>query len=80
MAAQTQTSNSEPERTGANRRKQEMRISQDGHLVTLINVFETTPEQQQVLIEHWTRFAETVKDEPGFIGRRCTKAPMAHAS
>jgi quinol monooxygenase YgiN len=45
-----------------------MLISQEGNLVTLINVFETKPEQQQALIEQWIRFTEEVKDEPGFIG------------
>jgi len=28
-----------------------MIISRDGNLVTLINVFETTPEQQQALVD-----------------------------
>ncbi|HKD77813.1 MAG TPA: antibiotic biosynthesis monooxygenase family protein [Ktedonobacterales bacterium] len=45
-----------------------MLISQTGDLITLINVFETTPAQQQGLIEQWVRFVETVKDEPGLIG------------
>jgi heme-degrading monooxygenase HmoA len=45
-----------------------MLISQEGNLVTLINVFDTKPEQQQALIEQWSRFTEEVKDEPGFIG------------
>jgi quinol monooxygenase YgiN len=45
-----------------------MFVSKEGNLVTLINVFETEPEQQQRLIEQWMRFAEEVKDEPGFIG------------
>lgn len=45
-----------------------MRVSREGNLVTLINVFETQPELQQTLIEHWIRFAESVKEEPGFIG------------
>ena len=45
-----------------------MRVSTEGNLVTLINVFETTPEQQQALIEQWTRFTEEIKDEPGVIG------------
>lgn len=45
-----------------------MLVSQEGNLVTLINVFETKPEQQQALIDQWIRFNESVKDEPGFIG------------
>ena len=45
-----------------------MRISREGNLVTLINVFETKPEQQQELINQWIRFVEEVKGEPGMIG------------
>lgn len=45
-----------------------MRISREGNLVTLINVFETNPEQQQALIDAWLHFAESVKEEPGLIG------------
>lgn len=37
-----------------------MRISREGNLVTLINVFETKPEQQQELINQWIRFVEEV--------------------
>ncbi len=45
-----------------------MRISREDQLVTLINVFETKPEQQQQLIDAWLRFVESVKQEPGLIG------------
>jgi heme-degrading monooxygenase HmoA len=45
-----------------------MRISREGQPVTLINVFETKPEQQQALIDAWLRFVESVKEEPGLIG------------
>ena len=45
-----------------------MRVSQEGKLVTLINVFETKPEQQQDLLDQLSRFAESVKEEPGMIG------------
>ena len=45
-----------------------MRVSREGNLVTLINVFETQPKLQQMLIEQWMRFAEEVKERPGFIG------------
>jgi heme-degrading monooxygenase HmoA len=45
-----------------------MRVSREENLVTLINVFETKPEQQQELIKQWTHFAEEVKKEPGFVG------------
>jgi heme-degrading monooxygenase HmoA len=49
-------------------RRKQMRISREGQLVTLINVFETKPEQQQELIDAWVRFVESVKEEPGLIG------------
>ena len=42
-----------------------MFVSKEGNLVTLINVFETKPEQQQALIEQWIRFVDSVKGEPG---------------
>lgn len=45
-----------------------MHISREGDLVTVINVFETKPEQQQELIEQWIRFVEEVAGEPGMIG------------
>ena len=45
-----------------------MLVSREGNLVTLINVFETKPEQQQTLIEQWMCFAEEVQEEPGLIG------------
>jgi heme-degrading monooxygenase HmoA len=45
-----------------------MRISREGNLVTVINVFETKPEQQQELIDQWMRFVEEVAGEPGMIG------------
>ena len=45
-----------------------MLVSREGNLVTLINVFETKPEQQQALVDQWIRFTEEVKDEPGMIG------------
>ena len=45
-----------------------MRVSREGNLVTLINVFETKPEQQQALIDQLSHFTEEVKEEPGFIG------------
>ena len=51
-----------------------MLISQKSNLVTLINVFDTTPEQQQALIDQWIRFTEEVKDEPGFIGAALHKS------
>jgi len=41
-------------------RRNEMRVSQEGNLVILINVFETQPKLQQTLIEQWMRFAEEV--------------------
>lgn len=45
-----------------------MHVSQKGNLVTLINVFETKPEQQQALLDQLSHFAESVKEEPGMIG------------
>jgi len=45
-----------------------MRISRQSNLVTVINVFETKPEQQQELIDQWIRFVEEAKGEPGMIG------------
>jgi quinol monooxygenase YgiN len=44
-----------------------MHISRDGHVVTLINVFETEPGQQQALIDSWIAFVEGVKDETDLI-------------
>jgi quinol monooxygenase YgiN len=45
-----------------------MLVSRESHLITLINVFETKPEQQQVLLDQLSRFADSVKGEPGLIG------------
>lgn len=45
-----------------------MLIKKESGLVTLINVFETKPEQQQALIDNWIRFVDAVKGEPGMIG------------
>lgn len=51
-----------------------MFISREGNLVTLINVFETEPEQQQELINQWIRFVQEVKNEPGLIGAALHKS------
>jgi len=51
-----------------------MRITRDSHLVTLINVFETTPEKQQELIDQWVRFTEAVRNEPGYLGTALHKS------
>jgi heme-degrading monooxygenase HmoA len=51
-----------------------MHISMEGNVCTLINVFETKPEQQQALIDAWTRFTEEIKDEPGFIAAALHKS------
>lgn len=51
-----------------------MLISQEGNLITLINVFDTTPEQQQTLIDQWVRFTEEVRNEPGYIGTALHKS------
>jgi hypothetical protein len=37
-------------------RRKEMLVSKEGNLVTLSNVFETTPKPQQALLDQWTRF------------------------
>jgi len=49
-------------------------ITSGDNLVTLINVFETKPEQQQALIDQWTRFTEVVKHEPGYLGTALHKS------
>jgi len=51
-----------------------MHISKDGDLITLINVFDTTPEQQQALIDQWVRFTEEVSNEPGYVGTALHKS------
>ena len=51
-----------------------MLISREGNLVTLINVFETTPEQQQALIDQWVRFTEEVNNEPCYLGTALHKS------
>jgi heme-degrading monooxygenase HmoA len=51
-----------------------MLISQKSDLVTLINVFDTTPEQQQALVDQWIRFTEEIKDEPGFLAAALHKS------
>lgn len=51
-----------------------MLISRESGLLTLINVFETTPDQQQALIDQWIRFTETVRNEPGYIGTALHKS------
>jgi heme-degrading monooxygenase HmoA len=55
--------------------EEEMLITKEANLLTVINVFETTPEQQQELIDAWIRFAEEeVKQEPGFIAAALHKS------
>ena len=51
-----------------------MLISRENNLVTLINVFETTPEQQQALIDQWVRFTEVARTEPGYVGTALHKS------
>src|SRR5260370_25082934 len=46
-------------------RREDMLVSREGNLVTLINVFETTPHQQQALIEQWIPCTRTAKDDAG---------------
>ena len=53
--------------------EENMLITKQGNLITVINVFETMPEQQ--LIDAWIRFAEEeVKQEPGFIAAALHKS------
>ena len=56
------------------REEKHMRISKEGDLITLINVFDTTPEQQQALIDQWVRFTEEVRSEPGYVGTALHKS------
>jgi quinol monooxygenase YgiN len=51
-----------------------MLITREGNLITLINVFETKPEQQQALIDQWVRFTEEVRNEPGYVGTALHKS------
>jgi quinol monooxygenase YgiN len=51
-----------------------MIITKENNLITLINVFETTPEQQQALIDQWVRFTEVVRNEPGYVGTALHKS------
>ncbi|MBE3558165.1 MAG: antibiotic biosynthesis monooxygenase [Ktedonobacteraceae bacterium] len=51
-----------------------MRISRADQPITLINVFETKPERQQELIDQWTHFVESIKEEPGLIGTALHKS------
>ena len=51
-----------------------MLITRENNFVTLINVFETTPEQQQALIDQWVRFTEVIRDEPGYAGTALHKS------
>ncbi|QBD76664.1 antibiotic biosynthesis monooxygenase [Ktedonosporobacter rubrisoli] len=51
-----------------------MLITRDGNKVTLINVFDTKPEQQQALVDQWIEFTEEIKDEAGFIGAALHKS------
>lgn len=46
-----------------------MHVSPKSSLITLINVFETKPEQQQALLDELSRFASSVvKEEPSCLG------------
>jgi heme-degrading monooxygenase HmoA len=51
-----------------------MLITTENDFVTLINVFETTPEQQQALIDQWVRFTEVIRNEPGYVGTALHKS------
>ena len=51
-----------------------MHMSKEHELITLINVFDTTPEQQQAPIDQWVRFTEEVRNEPGCLGTALHKS------
>ena len=51
-----------------------MYINKEQDLITLINVFDTTPEQQQALIDEWMRFTEEVRNESGYLGTALHKS------
>jgi heme-degrading monooxygenase HmoA len=51
-----------------------MLISTENSLLTLINVFETTPGQQQALIDQWICFTEVVRNERGYVGTALHKS------
>ena len=51
-----------------------MLISKGSDLVTLINVFETTPQQQQALIDQWILFTQEVRKEPGYVATALHKS------
>jgi heme-degrading monooxygenase HmoA len=51
-----------------------MRITKENDLITLINVFDTTQEQQDALIDQWVRFTEEVRNEPGYLGTALHKS------
>lgn len=45
-----------------------MLITKESQPVTYINVFSTRPEQQQELLENWSRRSGSAKGEPGMLG------------
>jgi heme-degrading monooxygenase HmoA len=51
-----------------------MFITTENNFVTLINVFETTREQQQALIDQWVHFTEGIRNEPGYVGTALHKS------
>jgi heme-degrading monooxygenase HmoA len=51
-----------------------MQITKESTLVTFINVFETTPEQQQEVIDSWLRANQAMQDVPGLIAAALHKS------
>lgn len=51
-----------------------MLISKENNVVTLINLFDVEPDQQQELIKTWLEVSEGVENEPGFIGAALHKS------
>jgi hypothetical protein len=51
-----------------------MHITKENELITLMNVFDTIPEQQQALVDQWVRFTEEVRHEPGYLGTALHKS------
>jgi quinol monooxygenase YgiN len=54
--------------------KEDMQIIKESTYVTLINVFETTPEQQQQVVDSWLRAVELSQNDPGIIAAALHKS------
>jgi heme-degrading monooxygenase HmoA len=54
--------------------RKDMQITKESTLVTFINVFETTPERQQEVIDSWLRANQAQQDVPGLIAAALHKS------